>query len=135
MPDLQAMIARLKSSLQMQGEHFEGTDGDQGDLFNPGDTYATRTWPEEVQIIDGGEGAGVIRYPFKSMVRHKHYIAMIETISEDYHYNGVVTAKYEFTFSGRVLVHDINFEGDHPRRSGQSIVQRLQNMNAAAMGE
>ncbi len=93
-----------------------------------GDTYESFTWPKGVDIIDT-EGEGVIRYPYDGMVRHKHYIAQAETATGDDHFQGMITANYTISRSGKVFIADIRHEVPQPRRCGNSIVNRLTSMN------
>ncbi len=133
MADLAQQLERFKQALQMQGEHNEGKQGDRGDIFGSGDTYESFTWPKQVELIDQ-DGEGVIRYPFSGMVRHKHFIAQLETATEDLNADGVITAAYTISRRGTVFVaNNIQFEPRQRRAVGNSIVQRIRSLDGISI--
>jgi hypothetical protein len=133
MADLNQMVQNLKTALSLDSPIDDGTDGDRGDLFGTGDTYNYLTYPGGPEVVNGGNGSGTIKYPYTSRERHKHYVATAETATEDNDKNGVVTANYDFTFTGKVLITSIVNNGK-TRLSGNCIENRLQSLNGAQMG-
>lgn len=98
-----------------------------------GDTYNYLTYPGTPEVVDGGNGSGTIQYPYISRERHKHYVATLETATEDADYNGVVTANYDFTFTGKVLITNIVNNGK-TGESGNCIENRLRSLNGSQVG-
>jgi hypothetical protein len=127
------MVEKLKTNLKLDSPIDDGTDGDRGDLFGTGDTYNYLTYPSEPQVVDGGNGSGTIKFNYTSRERHKHYVAQAETATEDNDKNGVVTANYDFTFTGKVLITNIVNNGK-TRLSGNCIESRLQSLNGSQVG-
>lgn len=125
----QSLLNKLKALIQMQGEIYEGRVGDHGNLWGTGDTYDSHTWPREVEIIPTGDLEGHIRAPYDCMVRHKHYIAQVETGTKDNQHPAIITARYSIEQSGVVHISGITFEGDQVRRCGNSIRARLESIN------
>ncbi len=129
MADLAQQLANLKAALQMGGEHNEGKSGGRGDVFGSGDTYESFTWPKDVEIVDD-EGEGLIKYLYDGMVRHKHYIATIETATDDDHFSGAVVAKYTISRKGTLaILNNIEFQPSQQRNVGNSIVARLRSLD------
>lgn len=128
MSDLAQQLQNLKSALQMSGEHNEGTSGSKGDFFGTGDTYESFTWPKEVEIVDD-QGEGFIKYPYDAMIRHKHFIAGVETATEDDHHSGTVVAKYQVSRKGKFAIVNIEFQPAQKRSAGNSIVSRLRSLH------
>ncbi len=131
--NLDNMVAHLKAALTLPSPIDEGTDGDHGSIFGTGDTYNYLTYPGGATVVDGGQGSGTISYPYVCRQRHKHYVAQGETGTSDKDIHGVVTANYDFTFTGKVLVSNVqnqNKEG----RSGNGVENHVRNLNGANMG-
>ena len=126
---LQAQLDRLRRLLQMEGPINEGRDGERGAFLGIGDTYESTTWPKGVKIVDDGEGEGVIYIPYDCMVRHKHYIAQVESATKDEQHPAIVSAKYAISRKGRLNIFDVKTEGHQARRCGNSIRERLQSLN------
>ena len=129
MSDLATQLNNFRNAIQIQGEQDEGSEGSEGDLFGTGDTYESATFPKAVEINDNTEGEGQIRYPFDYRVRHKHYIARIESATDDTNSSGMITASYIIGRSGKVYMADIRFEIPQNRAGGNCIINRLQSMN------
>ena len=129
MADLAEQLNRLRAALQMGGEHNEGTSGGRGDVFGSGDTYESFTWPKDIELVDD-EGEGILKYSYDAMIRHKHYIATVETESIDDHPSGVIVAKYTISRKGTVFIaNDIQFQPSQQRDVGNSIVSRIRSVD------
>jgi hypothetical protein len=133
MPDLNQMVQNLKTALVVDGPIDDGTDGDRGGVFGTGDTYNYLTYPGGPEVVDGGNGSGTIKYPYTSRERHKHYVATAETATEDNDKHGVVTANYDFTFTGKVLITNIANNGK-VGEAGNCIENRRKSLNGAQVG-
>lgn len=134
MADLAEQLNKLKAALQMAGEHNEGTSGGRGDVFGSGDTYESFTWPKDVELVDD-EGEGILKYSYDGMIRHKHYIATIETATNDDHFPGVIVAKYTtISRKGTVFIaNDIQFQPSQQRSVGNSIVARIRSVDGVTI--
>ncbi|AMV23853.1 hypothetical protein VT84_05530 [Gemmata sp. SH-PL17] len=129
---------KLVSILTIKDTVDEGTEGSKGSTFPPsgGTTYNTLTYPGTLEVTDPGEsGEGVIKYSFKARIRKKNYEAGAEVGTHDSNINGVITAKYSFTFSGKVLidVKDIKYESGNEHNAGRCIYNRIKNTNGATV--
>jgi hypothetical protein len=133
MADLAEQLEKLRQALQMGGEHNEGTDGGRGDVFGSGDSYESFTWPKGVELVDE-EGEGVLKYPYDGMVRHKHYMATVETATEDDHFSGVIQASYTISRRGTVYIaNNIQFQPGQKRRVGNSIISRIRTLDGISI--
>jgi hypothetical protein len=133
MPDLNQMVQNLKNALNLQGPIDEGTDGSHGPILGTGDTYNYVTYPETATVIDGGNGAGSINYPYTCRQRHKHYVAQAETATSDRDIHGVVEGHYDFTFTGKVLMSGVSNHGKEGR-SGNAVENHMNSLNGANVG-
>jgi hypothetical protein len=133
MPDLNQMVQNLKNAIILPGPVDDGMDGDRGPIIGTGDTYEYLTYLQNLEVNDGGNGSGSIKYSYKSRQRHKHYVAQNETATQDKDINGQVIAKYDFTFTGKVLITGIENQGKSGR-SGNCIEYRLQSANGMFVG-
>jgi hypothetical protein len=133
MADLAQQLANLQNALQMSGEHNEGRTGNRGDFLGTGDTYDSVTWPVSVELVDD-EGEGVIKYNYNGRVRHKHYIAQVETATDDDNFPGVIIAKYTISRKGTLaILNDIEFQPSQQRSVGNSIVARLRSLDGITL--
>jgi hypothetical protein len=130
---LDNMISHLKHALTMPSSVDEGTDGGHGSIIGTGDSYNYLTHPATPVVNDGGAGSGTIKYPYTCRQRHKHYVSQVETGTSDHEIDGYVTCKFDFTFSGKVLISDISNHGKQGR-SGNSIESHLDHLNGANVG-
>jgi hypothetical protein len=130
--DLAEQLSRMKIALQLSGEHNEGTTGGQGTVFSPSDTYESFTWPKEV-VLNDNEGEGTIIYPYDGMVRHKHYIATVESSTDDNNFSGTIVAKYIISRKGTIGITDIQMQPEQQRDSGKSIIDRIRAINGSTI--
>jgi hypothetical protein len=133
MADLAEQLNKLRAALQMDGEHDEGTSGGRGDVFGSGDTYESVTWPKNAEIVDD-EGEGLIKYSYDGRVRHKHYIATVETATDDNNFPGAIVAKYTISRKGTLaILNNIEFQPSQQRSVGNSIVGRLRSLDGITL--
>jgi hypothetical protein len=133
MADLAEQLNKLRAALQMGGEHNEGISGGKGDVFGSGDIYESVTWPKNAEIVDD-EGEGLIKYSYDGRVRHKHYIATVETATDDNNFPGVIVAKYTISRKGTVFIaNDIQFQPSQQRDVGNSIVARIRSVDGVTV--
>ena len=133
MPDLNQLVANLRTALTLPSDIDEGTNGSRGRIIGTGDTFEYLTHPGVPEVTDGGNGSGTIRYPYVCRERHKHFVAQAETATTDNQINGFVDATYDFTFTGKVLIDHVVNNGKQGR-SGNSIESHLHELNGANVG-
>lgn len=131
--DFEKMLQTLKDLLKMEGPIDEGTEGKLNN-FRSGVKKEYTTYPEAYEVIYVEEGIGTIRYPYTCRVRTKVYDAGVETSTKDEHPQGIITADFEFTIRGKILITNIRAEGDKPGRAANSIVSRIESLNGKEIG-
>lgn len=141
MVDLAEQLNKFKAALQMDGEHNEGTSGGRGDVFGSGDTFESFTFPKNIELVDE-EGEGILKYFYDGMVRHKHFIATVETAtddehfsgSDDEHFSGSIVAKYTISRRGTIFIaNDIEFQPPQKRSVGNSMIARIRTLDGVSL--
>lgn len=126
--DLEKMTAKLKELLKMDGPIDEGTEGSLNSLGS-GVKKNYLTYPKEPEVIVTGEGVGNIRYPYDCRKKTEVYTAGIQTSVEHSQHPAIVTADYEFTLRGKVLINNVSIDGNQSGRCANSIIKRVKDLN------
>ncbi|WP_026885400.1 hypothetical protein [Clostridium beijerinckii] len=130
--DFQKMLQTLNDLLKM-GPSDEGTEGSLND-FKSGVKKNYLTYPEASEVVYVEEGIGTIRYPYSCRIRTEVYDLGVKTSNKDETCRGTITADFEFTIRGKVLITNIRAEGDRPGRAANSIVERIKSLNGKEIG-
>jgi hypothetical protein len=86
-----------------------------------------------LNLVDD-EGEGILKYSYDAMIRHKHYIATVETGTNDDHLSGVIIAKYTISRKGTVFIaNDIQFQPPQQRAVGDCIVARIRSVDGVTI--
>jgi hypothetical protein len=119
--------------MRLPCEHNEGTSGGRGDVFGSGDTFESFTFPKNIELVDE-EGEGILKYFYDGMVRHKHFIATVETATDDEHFSGSIVAKYTISRRGTIFIaNDIEFQPPQKRSVGNSIIARIRSLDGVSL--
>lgn len=118
---------KLRQLVTLSGQRHDGATGGRGDLFGTGDHYECWNWAKGPEIT--GDWEGTIRIPFDGLIRHKHYIAQVESGTSDSNPGGAVICNYSISRSNKLYLTDIRYDGDQPRTLGNSLLEHLRSIN------
>ncbi|MGF9644040.1 hypothetical protein AAIH69_13620 [Paenibacillus sp. MABNS29] len=134
MADIETMYTNLQNLISFPDQVGEPDRGSKGDQLGSGDTYDYLTYPGSVNITKNESGSGIIEVPYSCRVRHKHYVARVETSTEDSQHPAKVVADYAFTFSGQVMISNVRVDGNQEGNCAHSVVERLRSLNGSNVG-